>query len=252
MGGMLVFQISAFGDQGMRIQFGNRISMETNQMIRSFSILLHQENIEGVREWIPTYTALTIVYDPYLITYTELKGKILELQDHVFSTDVPAAQVIQIPTCYGGEYGPDLSFVASYNGLDERQVMDIHSSTKYLIYMMGFTAGFPYLGGMSPKIATPRQPVPRTKIAAGSVGIAGEQTGIYPLDTPGGWQIIGRTPLKLFNPLNPSPILLEAGNYIQFMPITKEQFIKIEQEIEVGTYKIEKKKFVMLEESDVL
>lgn len=238
---MLVFQISAFGDQGMRIQFGNHISIKINQMIRSFAILLQRENIKGVREWIPSYTALTILYDPYLITYKELKEKILVLQDHVFSSDVPAAHVIHIPTCYGGEYGPDLSYVARYNGFDERKVIDIHTSTKYLIYMMGFTAGFPYLGGMSPKIATPRQPVPRARILAGSVGIAGEQTGIYPLETPGGWQIIGRTPLKLYNPLNPSPILLEAGNYIQFIPITEEQFINIEQEIEAGTYKIVKK-----------
>lgn len=150
--------------------------------------------------------------------------------------ELPPAQVMELPVYYGGDVGPDLSFVAKYNDLKEEEVIRIHTENSYLIYMMGFSPGFPYLGGMSEKIATPRLKEPRFKTPAGSVGIAGSQTGVYSMETPGGWQIIGRTPVKLYDPSRETPILLKAGNYIRFVPITKEEFHEIEQQVKDGSY----------------
>lgn len=132
--------------------------------------------------------------------------------------------VVEIPTVYGGEFGPDLGFVASHNHLTEADVVSIHSGTDYLVYMMGFIPGFTYLGGMDPRIATPRLSSPRTHIPAGSVGIAGEQTGTYPSDSPGGWQIIGRTPLSMYDASREEAALLKAGDYVRYVPIDESAF----------------------------
>ena len=149
---------------------------------------------------------------------------------------LPAADVIHVPAIYGGEYGPDLHYVAEFNCLSEDDVITIHSSVACLVYMFGFTPGFCYLGGMDKRIATPRQETPRLKIPAGSVGIAGEQTGIYPLLSPGGWQLIGRTPLLLFNPDRKPVFLFNAGDYIQFYPVDMEEYKRIAEEVAAGTY----------------
>ncbi|WP_249870410.1 5-oxoprolinase subunit PxpB [Oceanobacillus saliphilus] len=231
-----MFQISAYGDAGLRVQFGETISKETNEKIRSFCMYLEKEKIPGVMEWIPTYTSVSIIYDPYQLLYDALKERVEAVENQLSKIDLPAAEVVKIPVLYGGEKGPDLEQVAQLNGLSEEEVISIHSGSDYLIYMMGFIPGFPYLGGMSEKIATPRLSTPRSAIPAGSVGIAGEQTGIYPLESPGGWQIIGQTPLKLYNPDQESPILLRAGNYIRFVPITSEEYHTIASEIEAGSY----------------
>lgn len=235
-GGIRMFQISAFGDTGLRIQFGDHISKDINQQIRSFCILLEKEGIPGVIEWVPTYTAITVVYDPYTIFYSALVTQMEKLQNRLSDMELPPAEIMHVPVCYGGEMGPDLAAVARLHNLDESQVISTHSSGDYLIYMMGFIPGFAYLGGMSKEIATARLENPRAAIPAGSVGIAGEQTGIYPLESPGGWQIIGRTPIKLYDPNSSSPILLRAGNYIRFKPIDVEEYEVIEKEVNAGTY----------------
>lgn len=235
-GGIRMFQISAFGDTGLRVQFGEHISKEINQQIRSFCMLLEKEKIPGVIEWIPTYTAVTIVYNPYTILYKVLVDQIEKLQNRLSDTELPPAEIMHIPVCYGGDKGPDLAAVARFHNLDESKVISVHSGADYLIYMMGFIPGFAYLGGMSNEIAVPRLESPRAAIPAGSVGIAGEQTGIYPLESPGGWQIIGRTPVKLYDPNDSSPILLRAGNYIRFIPIGKEEYKVIEKEVNAGTF----------------
>jgi inhibitor of KinA len=143
----------------------------------------------------------------------------------------PAAQrPIEIPVCYGGEFGVDLQFVAEHNGMTADEVVAIHCGATYRVHMLGFAPGFPYLGGMSERIATPRRNTPRLKVAAGSVGIAGPQTGVYPLETPGGWQIIGRTPLALFRPAENPPTLLSPGDFVRFRPITSEEFTALRGE----------------------
>lgn len=231
-----MFEVSTVGDRGLRIQFGETISPDTNQQIRTFCMLLEKERIAGVVEWLPTYTAISIFYDPYVISCDGLKQRVLGMEDKIDHTDLPAAEVIHIPVCYGGGMGPDLLTVAEQNGLDERDVISIHLNRDYLIYMIGFTPGFPYLGGMSDEIATPRLSEPRPAITPGSVGIADQQTGIYSMETPGGWQIIGRTPLKLYNPTSASPILLQAGNYIRFFPVSMEEYKTIEQSVQNGRF----------------
>lgn len=233
-----MFQLKPLGDRGIRVQLGDAISKETNKKIRSLSFFLEKEKISGVVEWIPTYTSVSIYYDPFDILYEKLEERLLQLQSRMSHIELPPAQVMEIPVYYGGDVGPDLGYVASYNGLNEEDVIRIHTENSYLIYMMGFSPGFPYLGGMSEKIATPRLKEPRLKTPAGSVGIAGSQTGVYSMETPGGWQIIGRTPVKLYNPTREKPILLKAGNYIRFVPITKDEYQKIEQQVKLGRNEI--------------
>lgn len=215
------------GDNAIAITFGKEISEEINQEIRKYLFALESSDIKGIIEVIPSYCQLNIVYDPETYYYEEILDVLYEVKENFAEFDIPEPQVVEIPVLYGGDFGPDLENVAVHNGLEIEQVIKIHSSERYLIYMLGFTPGFPYLGGMNEKIATPRLKEPREKIWAGSVGIAGNQTGIYPIESPGGWQIIGRTPLKLFDINRKPEILLKAGDYIVFYPITFEQFIEM-------------------------
>ena len=193
-------------------------------------MVLEREPIRGIVELIPTYCSLLIQYDPMDLRYGQLRDRLEALVTQLDEVEMPPKQVVEIPVAYGGEYGPDLGEVARTHNISEDEVIKLHSEPEYPIYMLGFVAGFPYLGGMNKAIATPRKKSPRLKIEAGSVGIAGEQTGIYSVESPGGWQIIGRTPLKLYDVNRNEPVLLKAGQYIKFKPITKEEFRAMENE----------------------
>lgn len=212
------------GDKALVIEFSDKISYEVNSKVRSMMIAINQRKLEYIVEIIPTYRSLMVNYNPLKIEYDELINSLKDIEQNLGNIEIPLPKVIEIPTLYGGEYGPDIENVAKHNNLSIDEVIKIHSSKEYLIYMLGFTPGFPYLGGMDKRLETPRLQVPRTKIPAGSVGIASKQTGIYPIDSPGGWQLIGRTPLKLFDINKGNPFLLSAGSYIKFTPITKEEF----------------------------
>ncbi|WP_330397323.1 5-oxoprolinase subunit PxpB [Maledivibacter halophilus] len=224
------------GDSGLILEFGNKISKDVNKKIRALSYCIEKENLDQIIEIIPTYTTILIVYDPIKSLYGELVEKLKSIEKSMKNIKLPPAEVVHIPTLYGGEYGMDLENVAEHNGLTVSEVINIHSSTKYLVYMIGFTPGFPYLGGMSEKIATPRLKIPREKIPGGSVGIAGSQTGIYPIDSPGGWQIIGRTPLKLFDSKRNPSVLLKAGQYLKFESVNEERYQTICEEIMKNKY----------------
>ena len=224
------------GDCAICVEFGNEISPEINAKIRAFKIALEKENIDGIVEAVPTYRSLLVVYRPEVILFKELTEKFDGIMDAMGNIQIPPPTVIEIPVLYGGEMGPDLENVAAHNHKTIDEVIEIHTSEEYLIYMLGFIAGFPYLGGMSKEIATPRLKSPRVKIEGGSVGIAGEQTGIYPVASPGGWQLIGRTPLKLYDAEREKPVLLEAGQYIKFRSVTQEEYEKIEKQVEENTY----------------
>jgi KipI family sensor histidine kinase inhibitor len=150
--------------------------------------------------------------------------------------------VTEIPVCYGGEYGPDLERIAAHAGLSTSEVIRIHSGRDYLIYMMGFLPGFCYLGGLDERIHTPRLSSPRLRIPAGSVGIGGSQTGIYPMDSPGGWQLMGMTPVKTYDPARETPILVEAGDYIRFVPVSEAEYFDIKAAVDAGTYQVRVRK----------
>ena len=158
-----------------------------------------------------------------------LKQEILAFEKRSGEITIPPPELFEIPVAYGGEKGPDLGFVAQHNGLTPEDVIEIHSAGTYLIYMLGFTPGFPFLGGLSERLFTPRLETPRAVVPAGSVGIANNQTGIYPIDSPGGWQLIGKTPIKLYDPKRENPILLKAGNYLKFKKISETEYQKILQ-----------------------
>ena len=212
------------GDSSIVIEFGNEISKDINRELRNLTDALDNLNYDFIREIVPTYRSIIIHYDSLKISFEKLKEKIIEAGNTKRDSEEKKINIVEIPVLYGEEAGPDLEEVAKHNGLSIEDVIKIHSSGEYLIYMLGFTPGFPYLGGMDEKIATPRLAKPRLKIPAGSVGIAGSQTGIYPMESPGGWQLIGKTPLDLFDPQSEDPFLLNAGDYIRFIPITKEEY----------------------------
>jgi KipI family sensor histidine kinase inhibitor len=224
------------GDKAIVLEFGNEISREINLLTRKMHYYINNKNIEGIEETVPTYRSLIIYYNPQKVRYAELVQQLKELEKSVTEITLPATHVTEIPVLYGGEHGPDLEFVAQHNKLSTKEVIKIHNQKEYFIYMLGFSPGFAYLGGMSDKIAAPRLEKPRIKVLGGSVGIAGEQTGIYPIESPGGWQIIGRTPVKLFDPQKELPFLLKSGDYIKFCPIDREQFKEIGKKINQGNY----------------
>ncbi len=225
------------GDSALNIEFGNEISEEINKKIRAASALIENREISGISEVVPTYRSLMIHYDPLIIEYEELISILKWIEENIKNVELYSPEIIEIPVLYGGQYGPDIENVAMHNKLTVEEVIKIHTSAEYLIYMLGFTPGFPYLGGMDKRIATPRLHSPRTKIPAGSVGIAGEQTGIYPVQSPGGWQLIGSTPIELFNPDSENPILLKSGNHIVFKSIDEEEYMKIKEEVKNNAHK---------------
>lgn len=224
------------GDSSVIVEFGNDISPEINSRIRTFNIALEESHIPGISEMVPTYRSLMVHYDPGVIRYDDLVKELKGLMGRLSNIQIPPSDVLEIPVLYGGEAGPDLDFVAEHNHKTPKEVIKIHTSTEYLIYMLGFTPGFTYLGGMSDEIAAPRLKQPRVKIPAGSVGIAGSQTGVYPIDSPGGWQLIGKTPVRMYDPDRAEPILPKAGEYIKFCPITQAEFDAIAAQVTAGIY----------------
>ena len=216
-------RILPVGDAALTVEFGNSIHPDLNERVYALEQALKSCGLASLVEMVPTYRSLLIYFDPSNETFETMKLKVQGFLSNLHPVQLQNHQIISIPTIYGGEFGPDLAFVAEYNHLAIKEVIQIHSSRDYRIYMMGFTAGFPYLGGMDPRIATPRLEEPRKETPAGSVGIAGNQTGIYPITSPGGWRIIGRTNQKLFNPAEENPFLLSPGDVIRFVPVEEER-----------------------------
>lgn len=229
-------RILTAGDSSLLIEFGKEISPEINRKIAATVQLMREQHIEGVVDVIPAFCSLLVNYDPRVIRYEKMKKRMESLVRVDIKAGEEARKIFEIPVLYGGEYGPDLANIAEHAGLREDEVIAIHSSRDYLIYMLGFLPGFCYLGGLDERIHTPRLANPRLKIRAGSVGIGGSQTGIYPLDSPGGWQLMGMTPVKTYDPGREVPILVEAGNYIRFVPIDEAEYQRIEKLVACGEY----------------
>jgi len=229
------------GDRAIFVEFGDSIDPDVNQRVRNLKLALEKAGIPGVVESVPTYRSLLVYFEPLQVSTPKLRETVCHLLQSAIEKEPPKHKLIEIPAAYGGECGPDLELIAKHNNLSTTEVVQIHSGTRYLIYMIGFMPGFPYLGGISAKIATPRKTTPRLKIPAGSVGIAGNQTGIYPAESPGGWQIIARTPLELFHPTREPPAILQAGDYLTFVSITPKEFAVIEEAVRDGTYLLNEK-----------
>ncbi len=229
------------GDSSIVVEFGNEISKDINSKIRKLMNSLENEkdNLKEITEVVPTYRSLLISYNPCISNFKTLKEKVEKLLSlSEISEENEEINLIEIPTLYNDEFGVDLAYVAEHNGLSKEEVINIHTGTDYLVYMLGFMPGFTYLGGMSEKIATPRLSSPRLKILPGSVGIAGKQTGMYPSESPGGWRIIGRTPLKLYDENSDMPVFISSGDYIRYVSISEEEYKKVEKEVAGGNYKI--------------
>jgi inhibitor of KinA len=227
-----------FGDSALIVEFGDVIDLAVNSKVIALNDALLSVAIKGVEELVPTYRSLLIRYNPEEITYEQLMLHVKEIEKTLEGKPTEAeGRKLCVPVIYSGVYGPDLGYVARYHGLTEEQVVKLHSGKEYRVYMIGFVAGFPYLGDVPEEIATPRLETPRLKVPAGSVGIAEKQTGIYPCEAPGGWRIIGRTPIKLFDPQWHPPTLLRPGDTVKFEPISEEEFKRIEELVHMGAYK---------------
>jgi inhibitor of KinA len=227
------------GDSGLVVEFGNRVSPEINLKVRRLLLYLDEHPPKGMREAVPTYRSLLIDYDPLASSLEMMRIEIEKAVAESGGISLYGARRITVPVKYGEEYGPDLGDVAAYNKITEEDVVRIHSGTDYLVYMIGFTPGFPYLGEVSQSIVCPRLATPRVKVPAGSVGIAGTLTGIYPVESPGGWRLIGRTAVKLFSERMDPPSVLRAGDYVRFLSITEAEYKRMVNQIETARYELE-------------
>lgn len=236
--GEFPMKLSPHGESAIRIELGESIHADIHRKVYALVDYLEKHPFPGMIECIPAFASVTVLYDPmkvkllnagrpelkkrssYEIVFSIIKQMVSNLDDSIHYKP----RIMEIPVCYGGEFGPDLDDVAEHNKIRPDEVIEIHSSGEYLVYMIGFAPGFPYLGGMSERISAPRRSSPRKSIPEGAVGIAGMQTGVYPIPTPGGWQLIGRTPLKLFRPSDHPPSLLQSGDIVKFRSISLKEF----------------------------
>lgn len=229
-----IVDLYPLGENAIVIMLGREISENTQHNVRALTAHLEQHPVPGMIELVPAFTTVTVYYDlpiaaavlapSGLSVHEAMKSELLQAAAACKPLSIQHSAVVEIPVCYGEEFGPDLDFVAEHNGLTVEEVISIHEAGTYLTYMIGFAPGFPYLGGMSTKIAAPRRQSPRLRIPAGTVGIAGMQTGVYPLESPGGWQLIGRTPTPMFRPQQWPPSYIQMGDTVKFKSITRAQY----------------------------
>ena len=211
------------GDRSLLVELGNEIHVSIHERVRRLFLAVKQASLKTILDTIPGYCSLLLVFDPLTTTPDQIRKTIDDLFFELDAFELPEPANIEIPVVYGGEYGPDLDKVASYHKATPENIIGRHTQTGYRVYMIGFTPGFPYMGELPENLETPRKKTPRTAVPRGSVGLAQKQTGIYPAQSPGGWQIIGRTPLKLFDPIKNPPSLLEMGDRVRFFRISEEE-----------------------------
>jgi KipI family sensor histidine kinase inhibitor len=209
-------EIVPLGDSALLIRLGDKLDLKINIKVHQLAVLVAASPLDGVVETVPAYSTLLIHYDPLVLKWAQIQAWAQGKLEQLGETSARKPRQLDVPVQYGGEYGVDLGFVADYHHLRIEDVIRIHSEKVYTVYMMGFTPGFPYMGKLSDAIATPRLETPRTRVPAGTVAIAGSQTGIYPIDSPGGWRLIGRTSLRLFDLQSSSPFLFSPGDEVRF------------------------------------
>ena len=214
------------GDRGLLVELGDGISRQINQKVRALFIEIAGHEVGGIKELVPAYRSLMVVYDPLVVSLSSLKSQIIGIWHTVDEAQLPSPRIVEIPVVYGDEFGPDLEWVASYHKMAPEEVIRLHTQPTYQVYMIGFMPGYPYMGEVVESLVTPRRKTPRTHVMQGSVGIAQKQTGIYPVTSPGGWQIIGRTPIRLFDPQKNPPSFLEMGDRVKFYTISAQEMQK--------------------------
>ncbi len=210
-------KIVPLGDAALLVQLGDEIDLAVNQSVHALAELVNISLLEGIIETVTAYSTLLVHYDPLILSFTQIKDHLRAKLSQVNETKSMKPRQIEVPVRYGGEYGSDLEFVASYCNLGVEDVIRVHSERTYTVFMMGFTPGYPYMGKLDDAIVAPRMETPRTRVPAGTVAIAGSQTGIYPIDSPGGWRLIGHTSIRLFDPALESPFLFSPGDEVRFI-----------------------------------
>ncbi len=225
------------GDSALTLEFGDRIDQQLVSAVSAFDTRLMQEKeagrLNGVIETVPTFRSLTVIFDPLVISRSDLQGRLLLLLEKVETDNRQKGRHWRLPVCYGGDYGPDLESAAASLGLTPEKVIDLHASQTYLVYMIGFLPGFPYMGDVDPALHMPRLTEPRVRVPVGSVAITGQQTAIYPWESPGGWQLLGRCPLALFDAQRSEPALLGPGDRVEFQVISEDRYQElVEQTLE--------------------
>lgn len=227
------FRIVAAGDSALMVEFEERIAPEVNARAIALAESIQAASIPGVRDVVPTYRSVAVYFDPLRTDYDALAARLERDAARTRSAAVEERPALDIPVCYGGDLGPDLAAVAAFAHLGQSDVVALHAAATYRVFMLGFVPGFAYLGVVDDRIAIPRHPAPRVRVPAGSVGIAGVQTGIYPADTPGGWQLVGRTPLAPFDPDRPEPFLLKPGDRVRFRPVDRAEYDRLSERREI-------------------
>ena len=212
------------GETAVSIEFGNAIDRSVNERVQGLFRSMRELKCPGILDLIPCYRSLLIQYDPWECSFERLLLMVEECLERPPGVEPGGAETLEIPVCYGGELGPDLEDVAAFHGLTADRVVELHSAPVYYVYMVGFAPGQPYLGGLDERLITPRRKEPRKKVPAGSVAIADQQAGIYAIESPGGWHLLGRTPLKIFDLGRADPFYISPGNKVRFKPISKEEF----------------------------
>jgi inhibitor of KinA len=216
-------------DQSLLIYFGEQITLNAHENIRKLLLLLEREPIAGIRNLHPAYCSVLVKFDPLKWRHEQLEEILKQYLGRLEDVTLPEPRQVEIPVCYGGEHGPDLIDVSEIRSMTPAQVIELHSSTTYIVYFLGFVPGFAYLGELPEALVTPRLPTPRRNVPPGSVGIAGRQTGVYPVATPGGWRLLGRTPLSMLRPEQDGFSLLSIGDRVRFTPINQQQFAALER-----------------------
>ena len=230
------FRLIPLGDAAITLEFGNEIDPQINGRVVTFAETIARQGWKGIRDVVPTYRSVTVHFDPLQVDSTTLMDRLTSLPRPGQRDATLNGTLHEIPVCYGGEWGPDLSDVASFADLSPDDAIALHASICYRVYMLGFSPGFPYLGLVPERLAMPRLSTPRTRVPGGSIGIADRQTGIYPSATPGGWRLIGRTPLSLHRKTDSTPFRLKPGDLVQFRPIDRDAFDRLSRENTYGDY----------------
>ncbi|MEK7726939.1 MAG: 5-oxoprolinase subunit PxpB [candidate division KSB1 bacterium] len=211
-------------DHSLLVSFGNEISLAQHRRVHGLAQELFAHRAPFIRDLHPAYSSILVVFEPRLATWQQVAAHVRELAQSVAEVSLPASRVVEIPVCYDEEFSLDLQDVAEHNQLAREEVIALHTRGEYRVYFLGFTPGFAYLGGLSPRLFTPRLASPRKQVPAGSVAIGGQQAAVYPMCTPGGWRIIGRTPLPMFEAQKAEPALLALGDEVRFISISRAEF----------------------------